>query len=584
MEQQPSDNRVLKDEHIIFILILGGGFLNYRNIIDGYLEKPFFVVFLISAGIFGLMVYLFVGHHFEKMLNKVNMWRAGIKVSEVQRPMVFPFVPFTLGARMDQFYADGHNMEKTLLGLNAEDGNKTVVSIEDMQRTKHFQLLGLTGSGKTEIFKSFVYQDALKNRPVFIIDAKGEKDTIDEINGILSSIGREKDFLLFSLTHKHLSCSYNPLYVGECDPQIIIDTFFDNFETDNAYYRETSKTIFTCAFYILYSLGKPISPMDVYTYFNDELCFRETNKRIDTMNRQGTLYLKLLSQKIEEIVKKEKGWRHVISGFNNYLLDYRDDILNEDDSDIVLTDIIRNRKIVYFQLPTNAYPIQARGIARMVQANLRYISSLIQTGQIPKDTFISIIIDEYGSFAENTFTEILNKARSSRIMATLAHQSLSDLRDISDTFMELIDDNTLNKIYLRQPSAKLCESVAKNIGTYMSEESTFRKVGGRFGNQVYSGDSSNKLVNKFHFEPDRIKNLHEYGQGYYLYKGTNSNVCVNFGMFDNIPKKGYEKKTKANKNQGLMLFEKYYINSDPVRREKVVKRKGPEKQLLEFDD
>ncbi len=588
MDQETNKNDFIKDEHILFVLLAGAVVFYYWDEIYNYLRNPFFVVFLISSGILVLLVYIFVGHHFEKGLNRINMLRRGIKVNDAGRPMEFPFKPFELGVRLNQFYADGQNKDKTFLGLNAETDNKDIVSIEDIQRTKHCQLLGLTGSGKTEIFKSLIYQDALKNRPIFIIDAKGEKKTIDEINGILSSMGRDKDFLLFSLAHKDLSCTYNPLYVGECDPQIIIDTFFENFQTDNAYYKETSKTIFTCAFYILHSLNKPFSPMDVYTYLNDDGCFRDTNRKVDKASPQGGLYLKLLNQKIDDTVKKEKGWRHVISGFNNYLLDYRDDILNEDDSDIVLTDIIRERKIVYFQLPTNAYPIQACGIARMVQANLRYISSLIQTGQIPKDTFISIIIDEYGAFAENTFIEILNKARSSHIMTTLAHQSLSDLRDISETFMELIDDNTLNKIYLKQPSAKLCEMVAENIGTYVTEEATYRKVGGQFGNQIYNGESSNKMVNKFHFKPDRIKNLHEYGQGYYLYKGTNENVCVNFGRFNEIKQKPYQKKTKEEKKGGAQLFEKYYVHSGQRNNLEADEKKDTmvyvQQGALEFDD
>ena len=167
-------------------------------------------------------------------------------------------------------------------------------------------------------------------------------------------------------------------------------------------------------------------------------------------------------------------------------------VLNDADSDIVLTDAIRQRKIVYFQLPTNAYPIQAVNIARMVQANLRYISSLIQIGKLPKDVLVSVIIDEYGSFAEESFVEVLNKARDSGMMVTIAHQSLSDLTAISDTFMKRIDENTMNKIYLKQTDPVLCELIAKSMGTYTKQEKTYRMTGGRFGNQIYSGESSNQ--------------------------------------------------------------------------------------------
>ena len=272
-------------------------------------------------------------------------------------------------------------------------------------------------------------------------------------------------------------------------------------------------------------------------------------------------HLKLLEGLIERLKNQQNGLENVIAGFTNYLFAHQDSTLNDPDSDIVLTDAIRQRKIVYFQLPTNSYPIQAISIARMVQANLRYISSLIQTGQIPKDILVSIIIDEYASFAEESFVEVLNKARSSGMMVTIAHQSLSDLKAISETFMKRIDENTHNKIYLRQTDPELCELIAKSMGTYLKEEKTYRMTAGKFGNQIYSGESSNRVVNEFHFPPDKIKNLHKFGQGYFIYRGDNSQKCVNLGHFVDMPELQYKRKEKKNKRDGLRLFEKYYLNS-----------------------
>jgi hypothetical protein len=299
--------------------------------------------------------------------------------------------------------------------------------------------------------------------------------------------------------------------------------------------------------------------MDVYTYLTNNACRENVNKQIKTTNQKGILHLRLLNTLIERLIAQYKGWEHVITGFNNYLLAHRDEILNDDDSDIILTDVIRQRKIVYFQLPTNAYPIQAVSIARMVQANLRYISSLIQTGQIAKDILVSVIIDEYASFAEESFVEVLNKARSSGMMVTISHQSISDLRAISETFMKRIDENTLNKIYLKQTDPELCELIAKSMGTYIKEEKTYRMTGGMFGNQVHSGESSNRVVNEFHFPPDRVKNLHKFGQGYFIYRGDNSQKCVNFGCFPDRPEVAYKLKRKKGKREGLRLFEKYYM-------------------------
>ncbi len=570
----------MNDKIVLIILVLILGYYHYREFISEELNNPLFY----GALIIFFFLILFVGHYFEKFQNKLSMWRQGIRFNPDSNPILYPFRKYNIKDFLDRFYAIESNKEHTFIGLNAEKSNKEDVFIPDIQRSQHLQVLGMTGTGKTSgIFLPLIYQDALKKRPIIILDAKGEMHTVNQLNSIFHSIGRSDDFLLFSLSHKDISCSYNPLYVGECDPQVVIDAFFNNFKDENTFYRETSKTIFTNTFYILHSLEKPFTPMDVYTYLTNLKCRLEINKQIK-QNEKGFIYLKLLNTLIERLTDQYKGWEHVITGFNNYLLNHRADLLNVDDSDIILTDVIRERKIVYFQLPTNAYPIQAVSIAKMVQANLRYISSLIQVGLIPKDILVSVIIDEYGSFAEETFVEVLNKARTSGMMVTLSHQSLSDLRMISETFMKRIDENTLNKLYLKQTDPELCELIAKSMGTYIKEEKTYRMVGGNFGNQVHNGESSNRLVNEFHFPPDKIKNLHKFGQGYFVYRGNNTHKCVNFGKFDNIQEIPYIKKTKSNKREGLRLFEKYYLANSLEEKTRKPKMAMASKGLIECDD
>ncbi len=572
-------------ENTVAILVLMCAFYyKYRMVIQEYwlgfterLENPFFIVFLVSSFIALCLLYYTVGHHLEKFFNKLNMWRLGIKSDPNQRPISFNYMAFDFQKHIQDFNNNSENKDKTFIGLNAEKRNKEAVSISDIQRCEHIQVIGQTGTGKTTgVFLPLIYQDALKGHPVIIIDAKGETAAINQLYGLLNSIGRGEDFLLFSLVDKKNSCTYNPLFVGESDPQIVIDSFLSNYREDNSFYEETAKNIFTDIFYLFHSLGKPFTTKDIYAYLKDEVCRENIKKLITEENKKGLYYLKELENLFESLSDKHKRWEYVMAGFNNYLKEHSDDILNEADSDIVLTEAIRQKKIVYFQLPTNAYPLQAVNIARIVQANLRYISSLIQMGQLPKDTLVSVIIDEYGSLAETSFAELLNKARSSGMMVTIAMQSLSDLKAISEPFMKRIDESTLNKIYLKQTDPELCELIAKSIGTYVKEDKTYRMTGGRFGNQLFSGESSNRMVNEFYFPPDKIKNLHKRGQGYFVYRGDNSYVCVNLSYFDRMYGIPYEKKSKDNKKEGLELFKRYYLVAP--KKKKTPKKSNPSKK------
>ena len=574
------------------MVVIAAFYVKFRPAIEQFrldmmerLHNPLFVLLLIFFVVFMWKLIFEVGHHVEKLFNKVKMWQSGIKPDDKEQCMAFPFINFDSRKQVDVFRQDQNNKDRTFIGLDAQAKNKTMISIPDLRRSDHLQVLGMTGTGKTSgVFLPLVYQDALKKRPVIIIDAKGEMSTINKLYGLLKSIGREKDFMLFSLYKTENSCTYNPLYVGECEPQIVIDAFMNNFESENTYYRDTAGQIFEYAFYILHSLGKLFTVTDIFTYLNDEACQQYINRQIKQGNKMGVEQLRKLAGLLDSLADKEGKWEHVITGLNNYLSAHSEDVLNDPDSDIVLTDVIRERKIVYFQLPTNAFPIRARNVARMIQANLRYISSLIQLDQIPKDILVSVIIDEYASFAEESFVEVLNKARSSGMMVTLAHQSLSDLRRISEDFMKCIDENTMNKIYLKQTDPMLCELIAKSMGTYIKQEKTFRMSGGHFGNQVHSGESSNKMVNEFYFPPDKVKNLHRFGQGYLIYRGDNSHRCVNLGGFEGLKEVPYQKTAKESKQDGYGLYQRFYreTNANIPLQSGLKKRKRDFKESIQY--
>ena len=113
------------------------------------------------------------------------------------------------------------------------------------------------------------------------------------------------------------------------------------------------------------------------------------------------------------------------------------------------------------------------------------------------------------------------------------------------------------------------------MGTYIKEEKTYQMSGGSFGNQIHSGNSSNRVVNEFYFPPDKVKNLHRFGQGYFIYRGDNSQKCVNFGCFKDIKELTYQQKRKKSKKVGLQLFKQFYQYSNaPILKSLVPVKKG----------
>ena len=288
MENNKDNDKANSVDSIIFTLLLIGSFYyKHREYIDDKIKNPYYLVFIFGLAVLVYLVYFVVGHYMEKTINQINLWQHGVKADPKEKAISFPFTSFDLQAELDSFYLNKNNLDRTFIGLDASKPKKEAVSIPDIQRSQHLQILGMTGTGKTAgIFLPLIYQDALKNRPVIILDATGELSSIDQLNAMLGQIGRGGDLLLFSLVHKEQSCTYNPLYVGECDPQIIIDSFFNNFKDDNSFYRETAKTIFTNTFFVLHSLERPFTPMDVYAYLTNNACRLEINKQIKPSNQK----------------------------------------------------------------------------------------------------------------------------------------------------------------------------------------------------------------------------------------------------------------------------------------------------------
>jgi len=71
--------------------------------------------------------------------------------------------------------------------------------------------------------------------------------------------------------------------------------------------------------------------------------------------------------------------------------------------------------------------------------------------------------------------------------------------------------------------------------------------------------------------------------GYFICRTDNSHKCVNFGRFENIESKPYQKKSKREKARGLRLYEKYYLTASHVVNT-CVEEENTKKGLFEVDE
>jgi len=184
-------------------------------------------------------------------------------------------------------YKEKKNKEKDKDFLIGFHKNKKV-SISESQRTTHTQVIGTTGSGKTEsVVLPFILQDLKKGHGLLIIDGKSDNDFLEKLYSHAVKFNREKDFKLFSLPNKEESHSFNPLK-GSSSIEIA-EKVFSSFHFENEYYRNIQYKIFLNLISLVKEKTTPTFKL-IYKLLTDseelsswlEVCENEKTKNILT--------------------------------------------------------------------------------------------------------------------------------------------------------------------------------------------------------------------------------------------------------------------------------------------------------------
>ena len=226
--------------------------------------------------------------------------------------------------------------------------------------------------------------------------------------------------------------------------------------------------------------------------------------------RQETIdELNDILEQIHSIPKKDlAGLQAQISSIN--CLEFRK-ILSISDSKsnkaLSFEDVLRHKKVAYFQMNVNGYGEISRQIGRMILQDLKVLSNQIQAEQKHFSyDFCACFIDEFGSFVTKDFADFLKMARSSRIGIHLFCQGLSDLSRLTSDFKNQIIGNTINKILFRQDVGSDAEEWAGIAGTFSSSKKTYQITGSGLDEEM-TGLGSIREVKEMKIDFDVFKRL-----------------------------------------------------------------------------
>jgi intracellular multiplication protein IcmO len=488
-------------------------------------------------------------------------------------PTSFPVVPVDLMAEIGR-----RPPHRTFVGLRPRRrflrASGEPVYLDERQRSTHTHIIGKTGSGKTQsVIWPQAFQDILDGRGVAILSGKGSDEEIRTIKALALIAHRANDLRVFALpawnrpelpTHTYNMVYVEPRRPGSSggDPVATAERVFKVLPMgDNVFYNQQAQIMFRNLCRALHGLvdehgiGIPFAMRDVAVCLkgvgNRNHTYRGALELVlrTTLDREASAEIRSQIDRIGHEIHK------VLSGLVGAVDQFLAPMVNSYEPDIVLEHVLEQKQILYVQLPSNLYKIQAPALGKVFLQDIQQEGSLRQVyrgsrSQVP----FSVIIDEFARFADLSIVDSLNQLRDARIQFTIAHQSLADLELVSREFATSVWDNTRVKIVLNQDNPELCEMVAKSIGTQNEVLLTVRKDPGPLFTSLQTGVASSRQVESYKLHPNRIKNLAAAGQAYLYTDASIEPLCL--GQLPELHAE-YQLPTRATtKTRGLRLYER----------------------------
>lgn len=377
------------------------------------------------------------------------------------------------------------------------DLNSAQIYLPDSIRSRHVHILGATGSGKTEsVILNFLRQDVRRDLGSIILDAKGD---LSFLNSLIEWVpfNRLKVFDLGTAK----SLIYNPLEVGT--PLEAAQRLHSSLTWSEEYYKSK-------AFSALQKMFQ--------RHF-------EMNSRNPTLS-DLSIYLdcpeKFIAIVMSEIYPKELAAKDFmeLSGLrdqiNSLTTGHLGKLLSPPNgkSEMQLEGVA-DGQVLYFRLQSLMSPQIVSTLGKLLINHLSFIAGTAhkEDQQANGGKITPIYLDEFASFACPEFADLISKARSAKMALHFSHQSIGDLADLPEGYLNRITDNSATKIVLRINDPDSAEFFARSFGTKIYQKVTQRITNAKnIDSAEVLEEGTTREAHQFRAGPDLFKS-HATGVG-----------------------------------------------------------------------
>ena len=379
--------------------------------------------------------------------------------------------------------------------------------LTDANLALHTQVVGGSGSGKSNFLKTLIQDRVAKNHGVIFLDFKADFEVQGWLQGLCAYCNRS-DLRITSLSEPNKSTPYNP--IGSGTPTEITSQLMNSFQWSEEFYKNFTEDVILTSMYLLCHLRDG----NGYQFHLGHLLrlLTDSEYRYNLLSLMGNSSLKPeISKLFMELDDKKASEK--ISGF---VVQLRKLIFSEvgplftsrveSEGGLTMEHPLRSGEVLYMCMNSLRLKEIASVSGKMILQDLmKGVGKLYDNGEKTK---VTLVIDEFASFATSDFIHFLDKARGAGVEIVIAHQSMADLREISENFGMRVLENTASKVIFNTLSSDDAEMFASMVGTEESVEETSQTERGFLGfGRRETGMGTQKIVEKFLIHPNTFKHL-----------------------------------------------------------------------------
>lgn len=422
-----------------------------------------------------------------------------------------------------------------LLGYCIDTGKPVTVSYE--QATRHMNIVGMTGVGKTVLGRFLMFQQILAGGGLTFIDGKYNQADINILYEFCCWAGRKHDFLCINPGDPHLSNTYNPILYGDPDEVAArIMSLVPSTESSagSDHYKQSGAQGVTVLVASLQKAGMAYSFIDLSILMTNEKALMQLEKTVHEKapGSKEAINLSLFLEQYKTVVKDKgstidvKKLKDTLGGLAGRMFSFGTgkfgEVTNHYNPEVKLFEAITAQKIIYMPLPTMGKDNAATNFGKMELGDMRTAISWAQKlGDNEKIWPPHLAFcDEIGSYATQSIARPFEQGRSANFCLVPAYQTSANLESVSAELIEIVNGNTATKIFFQSGSQATAELIADIIGkedqpdyTLSSSDSSSKSGSSQDTGLAKSSSSgggmtySQKVKNDYKISADDLKTL-----------------------------------------------------------------------------